>query len=113
MWLKLKDSLLHKAAIPRWLVAETDLPMSLEPMQGSAKRGLTRSTRHTVEVEESQSHLNPERNRCCSHPHCPQGSHALFRVLIPLLAAWKAEGSVWPADVEGILCCEHTGLDMQ
>lgn len=86
--------------------------MSLVPTQSSAKRGLTRSTRPTVEVEESWSHLNPEGNRCVSHPHCPQGPHALFRVLIPLLPAWKAEGSVRPADVEGPLCCEQTGLDM-
>lgn len=33
----------------------------------------------------SQTHLNPERNSCCSHLRCHQGSYALFTVLNPLV----------------------------
>lgn len=110
MWLKLRDSLFHKAAIPRWLVAKTDLPMPLEPTQGSAKRGLTRSTRHAVE-EESQRHLNPERNRCCSILTALEGL-VLFLGAYPALTAWKAEALSGQQMSRGF-CAVTTGLDMQ
>lgn len=114
MWPRLRDSCCTKQQFLAWLVAKTDLPLSPVP---------TDAAQHHAQADKAdkarrgggghQSHLNPERSRRFSHPRCHRGSQALFSVRSLLLAAWRAKGSVWPADVEGILCSEQTGLAMQ